>query len=174
MSNRLLLALLAMSASSACLAEPPAANPLIDAVAYERTVRESTAQRETRRLDEQDFIAAMREPGVVVLDARSGERYDQLHVEGAVSLPFTEFTAESLAAILPSKHTKVLIYCNNNFRDSPIAFPTKSPAASLNLSTWASLRAYGYENVWELAPAVSVPHTLLPLVGTERAAVAAR
>lgn len=172
--NRPLLALAALFGTSMALAESPPANTLIDSVAFERTVLESTAQRETRRIDEQAFIAAMREPGVVVLDARSGARYAQLHVDGAVSLPFTEFTAESLAAILPDKHTKVLIYCNNNFRDSPVAFATKAPAASLNLSTWASLWAYGYRNVWELAPAVSVHATALPLVGSERDAIAVR
>jgi phage shock protein E len=174
MTNRPLLALFALVASTACVADTPPANPLIDFMAFQRTVRESTAQRETRRLDEQTFLAAMREPGVVVLDARSAARYTQMHLEGAVSLPFTDFTAESLAAVLPDKRTKLLIYCNNNFRDGPVAFPTKLPAASLNLSTWAALWGYGYRNVWELAPAVSVHATTLPLVGTERDAIAER
>lgn len=149
-------------------AAEPAANPLIDYAAFERIVVDAGPQRESRRLDEADFLAAMREPGVVLLDARSADRYAQLHVEGAVNLPFTDFTAESLAAILPRPDTRVLIYCNNNFTGSPRAFATKAPAASLNLSTWAALRAYGYGNVWELGPLVSVDDTQLPLVGSER------
>jgi hypothetical protein len=155
-------------------AAEPAANPLIDYVAFERIVVDAGPQRESRRLDEAAFLAAMREPGVVLLDARSAERYAELHVEGAVNLPFTDFTADTLAAILPRPGTRVLIYCNNNFTGSPRAFATKAPAASLNLSTWAALRAYGYENVWELGPLVSVDDTQLPLVGSERAVGAGR
>jgi phage shock protein E len=174
MMNRPLHALFALFASTACVAQSAPANPLIDSLAFERAVTESLAQRETRRIDEQAFVAAMREPGVVVLDARSAARYAQLHVEGAVNLPFTEFTAQSLAAVLGDKDTRILIYCNNNFRDSPAAFMTKAPAASLNLSTWAALRAYGYRNVRELAPVVSVHETTLPLVGSEHKALATR
>jgi hypothetical protein len=155
-------------------AAEPAANPLVDYAAFERVVVDAGPQRATRRLDEAAFLAAMREPGVVLLDARSADRYAELHIEGAVNLPFTDFTAESLAAILPRPDTRVLIYCNNNFTGSPRAFATKAPAASLNLSTWAALRAYGYENVWELGPLVSVDDTQLPLVGSERAVGAGR
>jgi phage shock protein E len=152
----------------------PPENPLIDAVAFERIVVDAGAQRAERRLDEAAFLAALREPGVVLLDARSADRYAELHVEGAVNLPFTDFTADTLAAILPRPDTRVLIYCNNNFTGSPRAFATKAPAASLNLSTWAALRAYGYENVWELGPLVSVDATQLPLVGSERVVAAGR
>ena len=36
----------------------------------------------------------MKEPGVVVLDARSSSMYRLRHIDGAVNLPFTDFTAE--------------------------------------------------------------------------------
>lgn len=154
-------------------AEPPA-NPLIDAAGFQQIVAGVGAARETRRLDEAAFLAAMREPGVVLLDARSADRYAELHIDGAVNLPFTDFTAETLAAILPTPDTRVLIYCNNNFTGSPRAFASKAPAASLNLSTWAALGAYGYDNVWELGPLMSVDDTRLPLVGSLRTATAGR
>ncbi len=164
--------LLAVSGLASANEPPP--NPLIDAAEFQRIVAGLDEQREARRLDEAAFLAAMREPGVVLLDARSADRYAELHVEGAVNLPFTDFTAESLAAILPRTDTRVLIYCNNNFTGSPRAFASKAPAASLNLSTWAALGAYGYDNVWELAPLVSVDDTALPLTGSLRQAVAGR
>jgi len=157
----------------AAAAAPPA-NPLIDAAGFQQIVADLGATQETRRLDEAGFLAAMREPGVVLLDARSADRYAELHIDGAVNLPFTDFTAASLAAILPRPDTRVLIYCNNNFTGSPRAFASKAPAASLNLSTWAALAAYGYDNVWELGPLVSVDDTRLPLVGSLHAATAGR
>ena len=70
-----------------------------------------------------------------------------------------------LARLLPSKSTRVLIYCNNNFLGEPVAFASKAPAASLNVHTFTTLTAYGYTNVWELGPLVEVDATLIPLVG---------
>lgn len=170
---RMIVATVLVVACHGAGAAPPE-NPLIDYASFERIVIDAGPQRAERRLDEVAFLAAMKEPGVVLLDARSADRYAELHVAGAVNLPFTDFTAETLAGILPRPETKVLIYCNNNFTGSPRAFATKAPAASLNLSTWAALRAYGYENVWELGPLVSVDDTQLPLVGSERVAAAGR
>jgi len=169
----LLGAVVLLAGLPAAAAEPPA-NPLIDAAGFQQIVADLGATQETRRLDEAGFLAAMREPGVVLLDARSADRYAELHIDGAVNLPFTDFTAASLAAILPRPDTRVLIYCNNNFTGSPRAFASKAPAASLNLSTWAALAAYGYDNVWELGPLVSVDDTRLPLVGSLHAATAGR
>ena len=108
-----------------------------------------------------------REPGVIVLDARSRDKYDELHIKGAVSLPFPDITVESLATLLPDKKTRILIYCNNNFRGAEQPFPTKMPAASLNLSTYISLYSYGYRNIYELGPLVDIKETKLDLVATK-------
>jgi Rhodanese-like domain. len=43
------------------------------------------------------------EPGTVVLDARSKEKFDQLHVEGALHLSFPDIAIDTLAALLPDK-----------------------------------------------------------------------
>ncbi len=140
-------------------------NPRIDYPAFERTVGETGSVRAGRRLTEDAFLELMRRPGVLVLDARTESRYRRLHIKGAVNLPFTEFTAESLAAAIPGFDTPVLIYCNNNFADRLDAFPAKLPAASLNVSTFAALRTYGYENVYELGPLLRVGTSRLPFAG---------
>ena len=44
-----------------------------------------------------------REPGTVILDARSKEKYDELHVKGAIHLSFPDFTAETLASAIPRR-----------------------------------------------------------------------
>lgn len=142
-------------------------NPLIDPAEFQRIVNESADAREHGRLDEHAFLQAMREPGMVLLDARSAANFKLRHIRGAVNLPFTEFTEETLARVIPTKDTRVLIYCNNNFLGSPAAFASKRPAASLNLSTQASLRAYGYHRIHELAPLLDVHNTRLPFEGTE-------
>jgi len=168
MSCKPLAATVLLLASTMAVAQAePIPNPLIDYDGFEQIVAYSRAERESRRLTEDAFLARMAEAGVVVLDARSEARYRLRHVKGAVNLPFTEFTAESLAQVVPRKDTPVLIYCNNNFRDSPDAFAPKAATASLNLSTWTSLKSYGYTNVYELGPLLSVDTTRIPFEGTE-------
>jgi hypothetical protein len=142
-------------------------NRLIDYDKFEEIVVQSSQERESKRLTEAQFIAMMKEQGIVLLDARSESRYILRHIKGAVNLPFTEFTEKSLAAVIPSKDTKILIYCNNNFEGSPTAFAAKAPAASLNLSTYTSLKAYGYNNVFELGPLLDVSTTQIPFEGEE-------
>ena len=142
-------------------------NRLIDYEGFQKIVDTSEKERQTHRLTESDFLSAMNEQNVVLLDARSASMYRLRHVKGAVNLPFTDFTAASLSAVLPSKNTKVLIYCNNNFLGSPVAFASKMPPASLNLSTYTSLKAYGYDQIYELGPLLDVKTTKIPFEGTE-------
>lgn len=136
-------------------------NPAIDMRGYLRAARQAAEHRETRRLTEEEFVRKSREPGTVVLDARSADKYAELHVRGALSLPFTDMTVESLGRLLPDKTAPILIYCNNNFANAPEPFPTKLPTASLNLSTYIALWTYGYRNVYELGPLVDLADSKL-------------
>jgi rhodanese-related sulfurtransferase len=140
-------------------------NRLIDYYQFEKIVNESGKLRGKRRLTEAEFLKAMSEKNVVLLDARTDKRYDMLHIHGAINLPFTEFTEQSLAQIIPDKQTKILIYCNNNFLGNQAAFASKGISASLNLSTFTSLMSYGYTNIYELGPLLDVRTTRLPLDG---------
>lgn len=45
--------------------------------------------------------------------------------------------------------------------------PVKAIASALNLSTFVSLHAYGYRNVYELGPAIDVRRSTLAFAGTE-------
>jgi len=139
------------------------ANPAIDMEAHLRLSGEAARARETHRVPEEEFLRMSGEPGTVILDARSAAKYAELHVKGAVNVSFPDITAASLAAVIPSASTRILIYCNNNFVHPDSAFPTKLPAASLNLSTYVTLYIYGYRNVWELAPLLDAKSCRLEL-----------
>jgi hypothetical protein len=158
----LLMLPLALAAQAA-----PLANPQIDYEAFARDVRLVGAEREQRRISEADFIRMAAEPGTVVLDARSERLYRLRHIQGAVNLSFPEFTEATLAAAIPSRATRVLIYCNNNFKGLPESMPLKSIGAALNNSTFVSLHTYGYRNVYELAPVVDPANTRLRFAGSE-------
>jgi rhodanese-related sulfurtransferase len=160
---------LAFAAALAAAAPPP--NPQIDARAFVDDARAAARMRESRRVDEATFVRMMREPGTVVLDARSAAMYARRHVEGAVSLSLPDFTEATLARAIPDRRTRVLIYCNNNFANDDEAFPLKVRPASLNLPTRTALYSYGYRDVWELGPYVDVATTPIPLVPAPRARV---
>ena len=141
-------------------------NPAIDMDGYLRVATEAAACRQSHRVTEQEFIRMSQEAGTIVLDARSREKYDLLHVTGAMDLSFPDISIATLAELLPDKNTRILIYCNNNFKNEELAFPGKAARASLNLSTYIALYSYGYRNVYELGPLLDVHATKLPLEGS--------
>ena len=142
-------------------------NPLIDYAGFEKQVSVVGALRAMHRLSESEFIEMARDPDTVVLDARSAAKFELLHIKGARNLSLPDVTEEELAKLIPSKTTRVLIYCNNNFTDEPKAFPSKNLRASLNIYTFNVLATYGYTNVYELGPLLNINHTRLEFEGTE-------
>lgn len=141
-------------------------NPAIDMKGYLAVASEAAQHRESRRLTEDEFIKMSREPGTIVYDARSQEKYNQLHIKGAINLSFPDITVDSLQATFPDKNARILIYCNNNFVGEQRAFPTKAMTASLNLSTYIALYSYGYRNIYELGPLLDVKTSKLEFEGT--------
>ena len=142
-------------------------NTNIDMNAFLKISRDAAAHRETRRVSEADFIRMSKEPGTVILDARSKAMFDRLHIKGAVNLSFPDIAVDSLAKTFPDKSQRILIYCNNNFSNAPVAFAYKIAPASLNLSTYVSLYTYGYTNVFELGPLLDVNTTKIKFVRRE-------
>ncbi len=106
--------------------------------------------REGRLLTLEEFNAMAVEPNTIILDARSPYAFEMGHIEGSVNLPFSDFTDEKLADAIPSKDTRVLIYCNNNFTDDAEPIPLKRISLALNIPTFINLYGYGYENIYEL------------------------
>ena len=141
-------------------------NPNIDMEAHLKIAVEAAEHRKTHRLSEDDFLKISQEPGVVVLDCRSKAKYDELHIEGAVNMSFPDLTEEGLKKAFPDKNVKLLIYCNNNFKNALAAMPTKRAEVALNVSTFITLYTYGYKNVWELGPYLDANTTKLKLVST--------
>jgi hypothetical protein len=143
-------------------------NRLIDYNAFLVGAADVGRLRAERRVTEEQFIQMSSKPDTIVLDARSSEKYAQLHICGAKHLSFPDFTAETLARVIPSKSTRVLIYCNNNFLNAPGAFPAKVQAAALNIHTFNTLHNYGYTNVYELGPLIDIHRSKLVFEGTRQ------
>ena len=167
LSNLVGVGLTLVALGAAAGAAPPD-NPRVDMERYLQLATEASRHRRARRVSEHEFLRLAAQPGTIVLDARSREKYDELHIRGAVNLSFPDISVESLGRVLPDRKARILIYCNNNFVGNERAFPRKIAEASLNLSTYIALYSYGYREIYELAPLLDVKQTALALEPSRR------
>jgi 3-mercaptopyruvate sulfurtransferase SseA len=126
----------------------------IDYAGFVALTGEVNEFRRDRLVSLADFHRMASEPNTIILDARSAESYRAGHIEGALSLPFTDFTDASLAAVLRDPNVRVLIYCNNNFSNDTAPVVLKRLDLALNIQTFINLYGYGYRNVYELGEVV--------------------
>lgn len=147
--------LLALAAAAPLAAQPNQPllrdNPQIDFAGFRRLATEVEPYRQTRLVDWAEFDRLRGQRDVLILDARSESAFRRGHIRGAVNLPFTDFTAQSLARVIgPDRDRSILIYCNNNFSNNRQPVMLKSVQLALNIQTFINLVGYGYRNVREL------------------------
>ena len=164
----LCFSLIALLSSPHAKAQQPIANRHVDYAGFAELTDKLLVQRESHRVTEGEFVKMSRDENTILLDTRSAPKYEELHVKGAVHLNFADITEESLASIIPSTETRILIYCNNNFENAPAPFPLKIRVAALNIPTFVTLHAYGYENVYELGPVIDPANSLIEFEGRAR------
>lgn len=157
----------AFLAGTTCAQTNAIPNRLIDYDTFLVHASDIGRMRSERRVTEQQFLTMVNQPDTIIFDARSDDKYQKLHIKGARHLSFPEITEPELAKVFPTKATRILIYCNNNFLNAPDTFATKAPAASLNIHTFNTLLSYGYTNVFELGPLLDVHKTRIPFEGTQ-------
>lgn len=126
----------------------------VDYDGFRNLTGEVEAYRADRLVTLADFNLMAREPNTIILDARSANAYAQGHIEGAINLPFTDFTDQSLHEALRDPNVRILIYCNNNFSNNAQPVILKRVELALNIQTFINLYGYGYRNVYELADIV--------------------
>jgi phage shock protein E len=136
--------------TAACAASAQDRNPQIDYAGFEQLTGKVANHRASRLVSWSEFERAAKQPDVLILDARSADAYAAGHIKGAVNLPFTDFTAESLAQTIGDRDRPILIYCNNNFTDDQPPVMKKAIELALNIQTFINLVGYGYPNVREL------------------------
>lgn len=155
-------------------------SPFISFDDYDKLMDEVKEHRKSRLVELPEYLEMAKESSVIILDTRSDAMYNSKHVKGAIHLNFSDFTQERLAEIIPSTDTKILIYCNNNFIDDQLNFPTKMSfpvdrikgggdkgiTLALNIPTYINLYGYGYKNVYELSELISTTDLRIEFEGT--------
>ncbi len=122
----------------------------VDYVGFDQLTSEVYEYRNTRLVGVDTFNLYSREAGTIILDTRSKAAYDEIHIKGAIHLNFSDFTTKKLADVIPSKETRILIYCNNNVQSDLNSMRDKAAPLALNIPTFINLYGYGYMNIYEL------------------------
>ena len=120
-------------------APAPAGNPQVDFAGFASLTDQVAPYRQQRLVDLKQFQTIAARPGALVLDARSADAFARGHIDGAVNLSLTDFTAGSLAAAIGSRDRLILIYCNNNFSNDQAPVRMKATALALNIQTFINL-----------------------------------
>jgi hypothetical protein len=139
----------------------------VDYNGFRLLTQEVRDYRKSRMVTLDQFNAMSTDKGTIILDTRSASAFKGLHMKGAVHLNFSDFTATKLAKVIPNKKTRILIYCNNNFKDNKRFFEGKAMPLALNIPTFINLYGYGYKNIYELSENLSVKDKRLKLAGTD-------
>ncbi|MDH4273836.1 MAG: rhodanese-like domain-containing protein [Gammaproteobacteria bacterium] len=67
----------------------------------------------TTRVSAEEVVALVEKtPNLVIIDSRKASDFKKGFIEGAISMPNTDTTPDSLAKVVKSKTTPVLFYCN--------------------------------------------------------------
>lgn len=74
------------------------------------------------------------EDGAILLDVRSASEYDSYHLENALNIEYTKIQ-DLVPGIIPSKDTKIIVYCQSGKRSKIAA---------------SSLKELGYKNIYDL------------------------
>jgi 3-mercaptopyruvate sulfurtransferase SseA len=82
-------------------------NPAIDYSGFAKLTQKLEPIRANNRISEDDFLKMAGEPGTVIFDARSTDKFERIHVKGALHLAFTDFTEEALQKVIPDKTTRI-------------------------------------------------------------------
>ncbi|MGE5557342.1 MAG: rhodanese-like domain-containing protein [Bacillota bacterium] len=83
-----------------------------------------------------------REPGIVLLDVRTGAEHRKKTIPGSICLPLDRLGDEA-AARLPDRNTVIIVYCQYGGRSAKAA---------------ALLEKNGYERVYDLGGIVNWPY----------------
>ena len=78
------------------------------------------ATTEPQVITAQEAEAMMTGEGVIILDVRTQQEFDEGHIKNAVLLPFSEILTRA-EEIIPNKHYVILIYCRSGNRSNRAA-----------------------------------------------------
>lgn len=150
-----------------CSAHAQTTNDTIDYPGFSALVGEVETYRQARLIDLDTFVAYAKDENTIILDSRSAYAFEAGHIDGAINIPFSDFTQEKLDRLLGEKSKRILIYCNNNFSDNIAPVTQKRVELALNIPTFVNLYGYGYTNVYELNEVIAMSDSRIDFTGAQ-------
>ena len=158
---------LAAATGSAFADQSKIENVKIDYDGFQKLVGDVEEVRQERLVNLNTFLEFADDEDTLILDSRSAAAFAAGHIEGAVNLPFSDFTQEKLDKLIGDKNRRILIYCNNNFADDIEPVPLKRMELALNIPTFINLYGYGFENIYELDGLISLEDPRIKFVSSD-------
>ena len=148
-------------------AQETASQIAIDYDGFADLTAEAAEHRKGRLLPLDEFLLRSARQDAIILDTRSAEAFAAGHIEGAINLPFSDFTQGKLRSVIGENRDRaIFIYCNNNFSDDEFPVALKRAPLALNIPTFINLYGYGYTNIWELEGVMAL--TQVPWIRGDR------
>lgn len=114
---------------------------------YLRRAIEIQFSQKQRTIGLTPFLDITQNSKPVILDIRGKEAYECSHIEGAININVSDITTRSLAKIIPSKETEVIIYCDMSFWTEEMWMSRRVALFDL---TYPLIHVLGYENLYSL------------------------
>jgi hypothetical protein len=100
--------------------------------------------RQTRQVSTSELLGMLDDKNTVILDVRGDEDFRQMHIRGSKHLSLSDMTAATLAKAVPSKTTRIVLYCDTAL----IPYPTRRVAVSAQ--AYPLIYQHGYEILFEV------------------------
>ena len=118
-------------------------NPISSDEYYKKAVKINEI-RKKHILGADTLLNLMKDKNTVLLDVRGDDSFRQKHIRGAVHLSLADMTPQTLAKAIPSKGSRVILYCDAAL----IPYPTRMIGASTQ--AYPLVFQHGYGNLYEV------------------------
>ena len=135
--RKLTIIALSLAAALALAGCAPGQKPAGETAAGRAQTIQSISPQEAREL--------IGKPGVVLLDARTQEEYDEGHIESATLLPYDAIVADS-AALPADKDATIIVYCRSG-RRSAIAARMLADLGYTRIYDLGGIQSWPYKTV---------------------------
>lgn len=103
------------------------------------------AVRKVSNVTLSDLPELMKDKNTVIIDVRGDADYKAMHISGAKHLSLSDMKPDTLAKVIPSTSTRVILYCDAALTP----FPTRRVA--LSTEAYPLVYMHGYTNLHEVS-----------------------
>lgn len=97
---------------------------------------------ENNEISYKNLIQNMKNKNIILIDVRSGQEYEEGHLEGAINIPVYNLE-EKIEKMVTDKEVLIVVYCSSGYRSKK----AKEILEKLNYTNVYNLKD-GLNNIW--------------------------